>query len=103
MSHSARGVGQQLTSSPPTGTVLITASDVLSIDNSEDMVCDKGDVVYTAKDKDDADTRTMLSDDELFFSDSTLEEDYLENSMMYDEDEEPKCTCGAGVRGHKRD
>ena len=69
------------------------------------MVCDKGDVVYTAKDQDtdDADTRTMLSDDELFFSNSSLEEDYLEDSVIYDEDEEPECTCGAEGRGHKRD
>ena len=67
------------------------------------MVCDEGDVVYTAKDQDtdDADTRTMLSDDELSFSDSSLEEDYLEDSMIYDD--EPECTCGAKGRGHKRD
>ena len=80
------------------------SSNVLSIDNSEDMVCDKGDV-YTAKDQDtdDADTRTMLSDDELSFSDSSLEEDYLEDSMIYDDDEEPECTCGAEGRGHKRE
>ena len=79
--------------------------NVLNIDNSEDMVCDEGDVVYTAKDQDtdDADTRTMLSDDELSFSDSSLEEDYLEDSMIYDDDEEPECTCGAEGRGHKRD
>ena len=76
-------------------------SNVLSTDNSEDMVCDKRDVVYTAKDQDtdDADTRTMLSDDELSFSDSSLEED----SMIYDYDEEPECTCGAEGRGHKRE
>ena len=81
------------------------SSNVLNIDNSEDMVCDKGDVIYTAKDQDtdDADTRTMLSDDELSFSDSSLEEDYLEDSMIYDDDEEPECTCGAEGRGHKRD
>ena len=80
-------------------------SNVLSIDNSEDMVCDKGDVVYTAKDQgtDDADTCTMLSDDELSFSDSSLEEDYLEDSMIYDDDDEPECTCGAEGRGHKRE
>ena len=79
-------------------------SNVLNIDNSEDMVCDKGDVVYTAKDQDtdDADTRTMLSDDELSFSDSSLEEDYLEDSMIY-HDDEPECTCGAEGKGHKRD
>ena len=45
----------------------------------------------------------MLSDDELSFSDSSLEEDYLEDSMIYDDDEEPECTCGAEGRGHKRD
>ena len=81
------------------------STNVLNIDNSEDMVCDEGDVVYTAKDQDtdDADTRTMLSDDELSFSDSSLEEDYLEDSMIYADDDKPECTCGAEGRGHKRD
>ena len=78
---------------------------LLNIDNSEDMVCDEGDVVYTAKDQDtdDADTRTMLSDDELSFSDSRLEEDCLEDSRIYDDDDKPECTCDAEGRGHKRD
>ena len=63
-------------------------SNVLRIN----VVCDKGDFVYTAKDQDtdDADTPTMFSDDELFFSDSSLEEDYLEDSRIYDD--EPECT-----------
>ena len=80
-------------------------TNVLNINNSEDMVCDEGDVVYTAKDRDtdDADTRTVLSDDELSFSDSSLEEDYLEDSMIYDDDDKPECTCGAEGRGHKRE
>ena len=33
------------------------SSNVLNIDNSEDMVCDKGDVVYTAKDQDTDDAQ----------------------------------------------
>ena len=57
------------------------------------MVCDKGDVVYSAKDQDTDDADTMLSDDELTFSDSSLEEDYLEDSMIHDNDDKPKCTC----------
>ena len=59
------------------------------------MVCDKGDVVYSAKDQDTDDADTMLNDDELTFSDSSLEEDYLEDSMIHDNDDEPECTCGA--------
>ena len=81
-------------------------SNVSSIDHSEDLVCDKGDVVYTAKYQcsDDANTHTVLSDDESTFSDSSLEGDYLEDSMIYDSDDETQCTCGAegrGCRAHK--
>ena len=69
------------------------------------MVCDKGDVVYTTKDQDsdDADTSTMLSDNELSLGDSSLKEDYFEDSMIYDNDDKPECNCGAEGRGHKRD
>ena len=59
------------------------------------MVCDKGDVVYSAKYHDIDDADTMLSDDELTFSDSSLEEDYLEDSMIHNNDDKPECTCGA--------
>ena len=79
-------------------------SNVSSIDHSEDLVCDKGDVVYTAKyqHSDVANTRTVLSDDESTFSDLSLEGDYLEDSMIYDSDDETQCTCGAEGRAHKK-
>ena len=79
-------------------------SNVSSIDHSEDLDCDKGDVVYTAKyqHSDDANTRTVLSDDESTFSDSSLEGDYLEDSMIYDSDDETQCTCGAEGKAHKK-
>ena len=45
----------------------------------------------------------MLSDNELTFSDSSLEGDCLEDSMIYDSDDETPCTCGAEGRAHKKD